>query len=184
MMTIFGGRGSTGASGRDGTRRACRTSTRATRAAARMRALIAANAPILLATTLGVAAGPALAQTFGLSDYSGAELFDRFCAACHGSSGRGDGPVAPTLNVAVPDLTRLAERNDGTFPAQDVRAVIDGRALVVAHGPRTMPVWGYEFWVEEGGDIEAERNARELIDRLVRHIESIQETMAPGGQVR
>src|SRR5690606_9830039 len=141
----------------------------------------AAAAALVAGAMLGSAAW---AQTFDLIDYSGAELFDRFCAACHGAGGEGNGPVAGTLNVLVPDLTRLAERNDGSFPAMDVRDVVDGRALVVAHGPRTMPVWGYEFWIEEGGDIEAERNARELIDRLVRHIESIQETMAPGGQVR
>lgn len=141
-----------------------------------------ASSALAWAAMLAVPNG--LAQTFGLSDYTGAELFDRFCAACHGSAGRGDGPVAPTLNVAVPDLTRLAERNDGRFPAMDVRDIVDGRALVVAHGPRSMPVWGYEFWVEEGGDIEAERDARELIDRLVRHIESMQETVTTGVQVR
>jgi len=132
------------------------------------------------AATLVVLAAAAPAQTFGLADYSGGELFDQFCAACHGPEGRGDGPVAPSLNVLVPDLSRLAERNGGEFPAGDVRDVIDGRALVVAHGPRTMPVWGYEFWIEEGADIEAEAAARELIERLVRHVESIQRDTEPG----
>jgi len=122
----------------------------------------------------------AAAQTFELTDYSGGELFDQFCAACHGPEARGDGPVAPSLNVLVPDLTRLAERNGGEFPAADVREVIDGRAVVVAHGPRTMPVWGYEFWIEEGADIEAEAEARELIERLVRYLESIQRDTEPG----
>lgn len=135
---------------------------------------------IIAAASLILGMTSANAQTFGLADHSGAELFDRFCAACHGPEGRGDGPVASTLNVLVPDLTGLAERNGGTFPAGDVRDVIDGRALVVAHGPRTMPVWGYEFWIEEGADIEAERAARELIDRLVRHVESIQRDNEPG----
>jgi hypothetical protein len=37
-----------------------------------------------------------------------------------------------------------------------------------------MPVWGYEFWVEEGADITAEREARELVRRLVLYLESIQ----------
>ena len=120
------------------------------------------------------------AQTFELADYSGAELFDQFCAACHGSEGHGDGPVATTLNVLVPDLSRLAERNGGVFPAGEVREVVDGRAVVVAHGPRTMPVWGYEFWIEEGADIEAEARARELIERLVRHVESLQGESEPG----
>jgi len=136
------------------------------------------------AAGLAVFAAGTAAQTFDLTDYTGGELFDRFCAACHGPEGRGDGPVAPTLNVVVPDLTRLAERNGGTFPAADVREVIDGRAVVVAHGPRTMPVWGYEFWVDEGADIEAEAAARELIDRLVRHLESIQRETQPGRRIQ
>jgi len=114
------------------------------------------------------------AQPFGLADLSGAELFERFCAACHGPEARGDGPVAQGLVTVVPDLTRIVERNGGRFPAQAIRETIDGRSPVLAHGSRTMPVWGYEFWVEEGADITAESDARELIRRLVAYLESIQ----------
>jgi len=114
------------------------------------------------------------AQPFGLADLSGAELFERFCAACHGPEARGDGPVAQGLVTVVPDLTRIVERNGGQFPAQAIRETIDGRSPVLAHGSRTMPVWGYEFWVEEGADITAESDARELIRRLVAYLESIQ----------
>jgi mono/diheme cytochrome c family protein len=114
------------------------------------------------------------AQPFGLEDLSGAELFERFCGACHGSEARGDGPVAKSLATPVPDLTRIAERHGGEFPAEAIRETIDGRSPVLAHGTRTMPVWGYEFWVEEGADITAERDARELIRRLVAYLESIQ----------
>ncbi len=131
------------------------------------------RAPWMLAAA-AVAGAVCSAQTFELADYTGAELFDQFCAACHGAEAVGDGPVASSLNVLVPDLTRLAERHNGRFPAADVRDIIDGRAVVIAHGPRAMPVWGYEFWVEEGADIEAEAAARQLIDRLVRYVESIQ----------
>lgn len=143
---------------------------------------------LLVAAAAGVTVGilplggAVRAQTFDLTDYAGAELFERFCAACHGPGGEGDGPVAGTLNVLVPDLTRLAERHDGRFPAMEIRDVIDGRALVIAHGPRTMPVWGYEFWIEEGADVVAEADARELINRLVTHIESIQRETGPAGQ--
>ncbi|HEX6998662.1 MAG TPA: cytochrome c [Gammaproteobacteria bacterium] len=119
--------------------------------------------------------GGAAAQTFTLADLSGAELFERFCAACHGPEGRGDGPVAPTLNVLVPDLTQIAARRGGRFPAFEIRETIDGRGLVAAHGTRTMPVWGYEFWVEQGGDVVAEREARSIVDRLVEYLESIQQ---------
>lgn len=120
-------------------------------------------------------AAAAHAQTFSdLKDYSGEELFLRFCAACHGESGHGDGPVASSLSVLVPDLTRISQRRNYQFPAAAIRDIIDGRALVVAHGPRAMPVWGYEFWVEEGQDVVAEQTAREVINRLVEYLQTIQ----------
>jgi mono/diheme cytochrome c family protein len=127
-----------------------------------------------LAFTILFCASRAAAQTFGLMDLSGAELFERFCAACHGPEGRGDGPVARDLATAVPDLTQIGRRAGGRFPADAVRDTIDGRSPVLAHGTRTMPVWGYELWVEEGADITAERDARELLRRLVAYLESIQ----------
>ena len=113
---------------------------------------------------------------FGLDAYSGAELFGRFCASCHGEEGRGDGPVAATMSVPVPDLTREAARNGGTFPAARLAEIIDGRSPVVAHGARQMPVWGFEFWWEAGADRAAEPQARETIDRLVEFLRTIQET--------
>ena len=89
---------------------------------------------------LTVCTATASAQPFGLDDLSGGELFARFCASCHGESGHGNGPVARTLNTVVPDVTRLRERY-GEFAADDIRQIIDGRSLVVAHGTRYMPVW-------------------------------------------
>jgi len=116
----------------------------------------------------------AAGQTFGSKDLSGEELFQRFCSACHGPLGHGDGPVARSLNTVVPDLTRVAERRGGDFPVAEIRQIIDGRSLVVAHGTRAMPVWGHEFWVEEGADVTAEKDAREIIRRLVEYLQEIQ----------
>jgi mono/diheme cytochrome c family protein len=125
---------------------------------------------------IGCGTGVAGAAGFATyADYSGAELFLRFCAACHGESAQGDGPVAPTLTVLVPDLTRLSQRRGGRFPASEVREIIDGRGLIAAHGPRYMPIWGFEFWVEEGADVQAEAASREIIDKLVKYLASIQE---------
>jgi mono/diheme cytochrome c family protein len=122
-----------------------------------------------------------------LEDYSGEEIFGRFCASCHGSEGRGDGPVSRSLNVAVPDLTTIARRY-GEFPAGMIRDVIDGRGIDKrAHGTREMPVWGYEFWIEEGGDVTAQRAVRNAIDRLVEHLQSIQrddDARTPGSVAR
>jgi mono/diheme cytochrome c family protein len=122
-----------------------------------------------------VFAGAAIAfEAVTLEDYSGAELFDRFCASCHGSEARGNGPVAASLNVAVPDLTTIGTRY-GEFPATLIRDVIDGRGIDKrAHGTRTMPVWGYEFWVEDGGDVNAQRAVRDAINKLVEHLRSVQ----------
>jgi hypothetical protein len=90
--------------------------------------------------------------------------------------------VSRSLNVAVPDLTTIALRY-GEFPAGRIRDIIDGRGIDMgAHGTRTMPVWGYEFWVEEGGDVNAQRAVRGAITRLVEHLRSVQrsETDNPG----
>src|SRR6185503_6680891 len=130
---------------------------------------------IAVAASYLALAGAALAfEAVTLEDYSGAELFDRFCAACHGGQAHGDGPVAATLNVAVPDLTTIGARY-GEFPATLILDVIDGRGIDKrAHGTRTMPVWGYEFWVEDGGDVNAQRAVRDAINKLVEHLRSIQ----------
>jgi hypothetical protein len=44
-----------------------------------------------------------------------------------------------------------------------------------------MPVWGYEFWVEEGGDVNAQRAVRGAINKLVEHLRSVQRGVAESG---
>jgi mono/diheme cytochrome c family protein len=113
-------------------------------------------------------------EAVSLADYSGEELFLRFCASCHGEKAHGDGPAARSLAVMVPDLTRISQRYGG-FPTTMIRDTIDGRgARIDAHGSRPMPVWGYEFWVEEGGDRRAQDEMRKTITKLVDYLRSIQ----------
>jgi mono/diheme cytochrome c family protein len=76
---------------------------------------------------------------------SGQQTFETHCASCHGPLGEGDGPVAATLSVPVPNLRTLAARNGGEFPADRATSYIDGRAMPAAHGGRAMPVWGGVF---------------------------------------
>ena len=130
---------------------------------------------ITTAAALIVACSANAFEAVSLADYSGEEIFGRFCASCHGDMARGDGPVARSLGVMVPDLTQISRRYGG-FPTQLVRDTIDGRgARIDAHGSRTMPVWGYEFWVEEGGDVSAQQEMRKTIAKLVDYLRSIQE---------
>ena len=124
---------------------------------------------------LAILLGPSAVSAQAFDEYAGVETFMRFCASCHGESGRGDGPVSEAIPIAVPDLTRLQQRYGDDFPAALLRKIIDGREPVVFHGTRYMPVWGYEFWVEEGGDAEARERVDIIVGNLVDYIESIQE---------
>lgn len=102
---------------------------------------------------------------------AGAEMFLNYCAPCHGRGGTGSGPVSPALKARTTDLTMLAKRNNGEFPAERVKATIRGDLLVVAHGSKDMPVWGPLFRYLGGGS-HAEVTVR--VDNLTRYIESLQ----------
>ncbi|NNL67959.1 MAG: c-type cytochrome, partial [Myxococcales bacterium] len=76
---------------------------------------------------------------------AGQRSFERYCSACHGMDGRGDGPLREVLRTPPLDLTRIAARRGGVFPDAEIADVIDGRREVQAHGGREMPVWGKIF---------------------------------------
>lgn len=97
---------------------------------------------ILLLGSALLAAGLASAQD---RKDPGRREYRTSCASCHGAEGKGDGPMAASLNKPPSNLTLLAQRNGGVFPAQRVQQVIDGRAEVKPHGSREMPVWGERF---------------------------------------
>jgi hypothetical protein len=83
--------------------------------------------------------------------------------------------VAPILKVTVPDLTLIASRRGGVFPEQEVFRIVDGQAALGAHGPRNMPVWGYEFFGNDPDDERAHREASTKIEDLTRFLRAIQE---------
>jgi mono/diheme cytochrome c family protein len=100
---------------------------------------------------------------------TGAMTFATHCAACHGAQAEGDGPVASTMLVTVPNLRTLSQRNGGEFPAEAVASYIDGRDLPAAHGDRLMPVWGGVFDATQElvvGAADAETRIAAVIDFL------------------
>ena len=105
----------------------------------------------------------------------GPDLFQAYCAPCHGVDGRGAGPAAPALKTKVPDLTLLTRKNRGQFPLARIRETILGEQVVVAHGSREMPIWGSIFHQVEG-DMDW-GNVR--LENLVKYLESIQSTSGP-----
>lgn len=79
------------------------------------------------------------------SPVSGQEMFSTYCAVCHGTDAKGDGPAVPALKKMPPDLTLLTRTNDGRFPELRVYSAIQGDANLPAHGSKEMPVWGVVF---------------------------------------
>lgn len=135
--------------------------------------------PVLAALAVAVATlatachGPM--RTASAPTAEGAELYRLHCAGCHGAAGRGDGPVAPQMAVAVPDLTRIAARRGGQFPEDEIARIIDGLSPLAAHGTRHMPVWGYEFYASDADDETAQRQATGRVEQLTRYLGSIQQ---------
>ena len=83
---------------------------------------------------------------------TGKELYIKYCSACHGKDGKGNGSVTPYLKIRVPDLTLLRKNNKGIFPFARVMSSMDSSRAVRAHGEPSMPVWGevFEKEVEAG----------------------------------
>ena len=97
---------------------------------------------------------------------SGERLFRTYCAACHGRTAKGDGPLAKDLKVVPADLTRLNERNGGAFPFEMVISTIDHGRNVRAHGSEDMPAWGDAFQSTAQTPDEPKRMMRELAHYL------------------
>jgi mono/diheme cytochrome c family protein len=111
-------------------------------------------------------------KTDGPDATKGGLVFTRYCVSCHGASGRGDGPLAGDLRVAVPDLTLLAARNSGRYPAERVQRVVAGEEHLPGHRSSDMPAWGEVFKKTQG--IEAS-TPQEAIRNLTEYIRSIQQ---------
>ncbi len=102
---------------------------------------------------------------------SGKEMYNSYCAVCHGTDGKGHGPAADALKTPPSDLTVLSKNNGGKYPALKVSSAIRGDANVPAHGNKEMPVWGRVFQSISGGH---ESEVVQRIANLNRYIESLQ----------
>lgn len=129
---------------------------------------------ILAATSL-LGATAVLSQEATQEFQAGRDEFLVACAACHGEAGDGKGEIATMFKTRVPDLTGIAERNDGVFPLLKVIQTIDGRALVRGHG-NPMPVFGDRFRADASGDalLGTEALARGRVLELALYLQSIQ----------
>lgn len=106
------------------------------------------------------------------SPASGKEMYMNQCAACHGADAKGTGPAATALKTAPTDLTQLAKKNNGKFPANHVYSSIVGDLNVPAHGSAEMPMWGNVYRTMSRGH---ESEVQQRISNLTHYIESLQQ---------
>jgi mono/diheme cytochrome c family protein len=132
--------------------------------------LCAAMLAVLLLPAAVIAQTPEVVTTRQTT--TGSEVFRTYCATCHGSSARGDGPLASSMTRKPANLTEIAQRNGGVFPADMVFRTIDGRQPLKGHGGPDMPVWGDVFSKSrEAGDAD---RVKGVVQSLVEYLDSIQ----------
>ncbi|MEB2343477.1 MAG: cytochrome c [Deltaproteobacteria bacterium] len=113
---------------------------------------------------------------------SGADLYARYCASCHGASARGDGPAGASSSPPPSDLTRLATRWGDPLERERLADFLDGRGAPRAHGTSGMPVWGEQLYAGE----RAESPAREAARRgtmllIVEYLQTLQKPSEASG---
>ena len=124
----------------------------------------------VLVTAAGQTTGPRLPPLSDQSTY-GPDVYKHYCASCHGTDGKGRGPLARHLKTAPTDLTTLAISNHGVFPRDRVAAAISSGIETPTHGPPEMPVWGPIFHALDSSDARV----RSRIANLVSYVSSLQQ---------
>ena len=112
-----------------------------------------------------------------LTDIVGKKEFVTYCGSCHGSNGKGDGPIVHFLERKPPNLTLLSKNNGGVYPFERIGGGVDGTYILAEHGTREMPIWGYRF-VQEAqqqnkSDISIKARAKAL--NIILYLQVIQE---------
>ena len=125
---------------------------------------------IVLAVPLLVASPAA-----GEADDPGRTLYLRYCGACHGPGGKGDGIAGTFMRPKPIDLTQIAKNKGGVFPFDETVKVIDGRNTPRAHGDPDMPVWGEILRDNPAWDMTRRAGIRGTLVLITEYLRSIQE---------
>lgn len=102
---------------------------------------------------------------------TGKEIYLQYCASCHGKTGHGDGPAAIAMKPPPTDLTTLAKRNKGQYPAGYVGALLKFGRSLAAHGSDEMPVWGARF---KALDSVQDPTGQQHVEYVVAYVGSLQ----------
>jgi mono/diheme cytochrome c family protein len=129
--------------------------------------------PMMMAliATAALAAAPVYGAD---ADDPGRALYLRYCGACHGPAGHGDGIAGTFMRPKPADLTQLSKDGKGDFPFMHVMETIDGRNTVRAHGDPQMPVWGEVFQEQATWDVSRRADVRGKLMVITDYLRSIQ----------
>ena len=123
----------------------------------------------------GQAKAPPAPSDPGVAGVAGSYAYRTYCATCHGTDGKGEGPLAGSLRFNPPDLSLLSKRNGGEYPAEKIHRIVDGRRPLPGHGGPDMPIWGDAFRNADTGYDDAK--VKEKITSVVEYLRTLQ---APG----
>lgn len=76
---------------------------------------------------------------------SGKQMYEAYCASCHGVNGKGNATVGAALSQPPTDLTLLSSHNGGKFPAYRVRDLLLDQDFYHDRAAHSMPVWAPAF---------------------------------------
>jgi mono/diheme cytochrome c family protein len=88
---------------------------------------------------------PGFTRESKTSAASGRGMYVSYCASCHGTTGKGDGPAATALKSRPADLTRLSASHGGKYPSDYVANILQEETQMASHGSADMPIWGPIF---------------------------------------
>ena len=130
---------------------------------------------LLLMPQIGTADGSVVIEKVPLDlDHlglrEGAELYQGYCAVCHGPEANGNGPAVAALDPLPTDLTRLSVQNDGNYPSLAVMHTISGRFQEAGYHTE-MPAWEQVFVAATGDPL----GSRLRVRNLTRYLETIQQ---------
>ena len=106
-------------------------------------------------------------------EHSGKTAYLRYCSSCHGTEGKGNGPLANLFTTKPTDLTQIAKNAGEQFPTAKVIQAIDGTTRVPGHGPADMPVWGERFRAQ-AAMAQGRATARGKVVTIAEYLRSIQ----------
>jgi mono/diheme cytochrome c family protein len=143
-----------------------------------------------MVATIGLLSARSVAGADNMGLTQGQQLYAKYCASCHGPTGKGDGPQAAGTTPKASDLTQIAKRNGGKFPFYEVMLLIEGRrptsqnadtslpGLPKAHGDSKMPAWGEVFNRDDlgakGSSMDLQLQTTGKIMMITEYLQSIQ----------